>query len=418
MGDRAMWKWRARELRDEARIQSRGVCSLDIFDSPDPPAPDPQIGQAAAASAEVGREALGLAREQWAWNKAKADEVWPQAKAIVDKQVAMQDENLRRSESEWDTYQRLYAPAEERYVQRTMEWDSPARREERATEAAADVSRGYDTARGTMERGLSRSGVRAGGAGFTQANADLARAQAADTAGAMNRARRAVEGEGMAGLERLTAVGRGRPSTSFAADQLALSAGNSGVANTNQTVAGTNAGMSSAQGWYNTGLQGFGQQGNMLNNAYGNQLRGWQAGEESKNAGLGGLGKLAGTAMMFLNTGGVLKRGGAVPSGLMRKAHRTMAKYANGGMVNMHMRPGYAEGGMVDGPGTTTSDSVPAVIDGQQPARLSTGEAVLNAEAVQLVGEDFVNRINQAGLERRGSVGRAPQVVDGLARRV
>lgn len=415
MGDRAMWKWRARELRDEARIQSRGVCSLDIFDSPSPPAPDPQIGQAAAASAEVGREALGLAREQWAWNKQKAEEVWPQAKSIVDKQVAMQDENLRRSSSEWDTYQRLYAPQEERYVQRTAEWDSPARREERATEAAADVSRGYDAARGTMERGLSRSGVRAGGAGFTQANADLARAQAADTAGAMNRARRAVEGEGMAGLERLTAIGRGRPSTSFAADQLALSAGNSGVANTNQTVAGTNAGMSSAQGWYNTGLQGFGQQGNILNNQYGNELRGWQAGQEASSSGMAGLGRLAGqlgSAWIMANRGGVLrKRGieqpGYGPPGLVRRAERKLQKFANGGMVNMHMRPGYAEGGMVDGPGTSTSDSVPAVIDGQQPARLSSGEAVLNAEAVQLVGEPFVHRINQAGLERRKMSGGA-----------
>jgi hypothetical protein len=31
-----------------------------------------------------------------------------------------------------------------------------------------------------------------------------------------------------------------------------------------------------------------------------------------------------------------------------------------------------------------------------QPIRLSDGEAVLNAEAVKLLGEDFVHRVNEA----------------------
>jgi hypothetical protein len=69
----------------------------------------------------------------------------------------------------------------------------------------------------------------------------------------------------------------------------------------------------------------------------------------------------------------------------------TPKQYKGGGMV-------YAGGGMVKGPGTSTSDSVPAVIDGQQPAALSNGEAVLNKRAVALVGEDFIHRINKAGL--------------------
>lgn len=66
-------------------------------------------------------------------------------------------------------------------------------------------------------------------------------------------------------------------------------------------------------------------------------------------------------------------------------------QYKRGGMV-------YAGGGMVKGPGTGTSDSVPAIIDGQQPAALSNGEAVLNKPAVDLVGEDFIHRVNKAGL--------------------
>jgi hypothetical protein len=66
--------------------------------------------------------------------------------------------------------------------------------------------------------------------------------------------------------------------------------------------------------------------------------------------------------------------------------------------LGMLTRQGYAEGGMIEGPGTGTSDSIPATIEGVQPIRLSNGEAVLNEEAVKLVGEPFVHNINAAGL--------------------
>ncbi len=48
---------------------------------------------------------------------------------------------------------------------------------------------------------------------------------------------------------------------------------------------------------------------------------------------------------------------------------------------------GFAEGGYVTGPGTATSDSI--------PARLSAGEYVLNAAAVRRVGVQFLDSLNQ-----------------------
>lgn len=47
---------------------------------------------------------------------------------------------------------------------------------------------------------------------------------------------------------------------------------------------------------------------------------------------------------------------------------------------------GFASGGYVTGPGTTTSDSI--------PARLSAGEYVLRAEAVRRIGVDFLHALN------------------------
>ena len=51
--------------------------------------------------------------------------------------------------------------------------------------------------------------------------------------------------------------------------------------------------------------------------------------------------------------------------------------------------PGYKTGGMVDGPGTGTSDSI--------PARLSKGEFVLTANTVSKLGPEFLNTLNTTG---------------------
>lgn len=56
----------------------------------------------------------------------------------------------------------------------------------------------------------------------------------------------------------------------------------------------------------------------------------------------------------------------------------------------------YADGGAIDvsghkleGPGTGTSDSIPAVIDGERPAALSTGEFVIPSHIVKRLGTKF-----------------------------
>jgi hypothetical protein len=96
-------------------------------------------------------------------------------------------------------------------------------------------------------------------------------------------------------------------------------------------------------------------------------------------------------------------------------------RFAKGGKVfTPHMKH-YADGGgvgrqgldtvggqdmsnmgqSINGPGTGTSDSIPAQVDGQEPAALSSGEFVLNADAMKLTGEQIAEAINKAGLELR-----------------
>jgi len=71
-------------------------------------------------------------------------------------------------------------------------------------------------------------------------------------------------------------------------------------------------------------------------------------------------------------------------------ASRGWFKFADGGDVN---RKDFTPGGDVSGPGTATSDAI--------PAWLSDGEHVNNATAVQLAGLDTLETINNAGLSVR-----------------
>ena len=56
----------------------------------------------------------------------------------------------------------------------------------------------------------------------------------------------------------------------------------------------------------------------------------------------------------------------------------------------------YAEGGPVMGPGDGTSDSIPAMVDGVEPAALSQGEYVIPADVVSGLG----NGSTEAGVAR------------------
>lgn len=77
-----------------------------------------------------------------------------------------------------------------------------------------------------------------------------------------------------------------------------------------------------------------------------------------------------------------------------------------GGLIASFFSSGFATGGYVTGPGTSTSDSI--------PARLSHGEYVVNARAVSRLGVSFLNAINGLSAGPRLSAGRLAFAAGGL----
>lgn len=93
---------------------------------------------------------------------------------------------------------------------------------------------------------------------------------------------------------------------------------------------------------------------------------------------------------------------------------------------NQNYRPapggvtGYAMGGPVHGPGSGLDDAIPAVINGRQPAKLSSGEYVVPAHAVSALGngssEDGVRQLDHmvdgVMMQKFGSTNRKPRPIN------
>jgi hypothetical protein len=77
----------------------------------------------------------------------------------------------------------------------------------------------------------------------------------------------------------------------------------------------------------------------------------------------------------------------------LRAIQRLMQSVMGGGSGGSAGAPGFAGGGRVRGPGTATSDSI--------FARLSDGEFVLKARAVQHYGAEVFERLNRMAMPRR-----------------
>ena len=366
-----------------------------------PPKPDPLIGQAAMSNAAFAREMAQVGREQLSWEKDRAAKQDPLVEKIVNQQIASGDVNAARAESQWQIYRDLFAPIEERMVKDANEFDSQERKARLASEAGADVARGYQGALASNQRQMERMGVNPNSGRFQALATETNLGFAKDTAGAMNKARRDTELQGMAMREGAAKFGRNMPNTGLAADAASLNAGDSATSNMATGAGIRNAGLNAAQNWFGGATSANSSAGNLGLGQYQGQLNAWQQANQNSALGAAGLGTLFGqlgsaAITKKLREGGIIRNYRA--HGLARMASlNTKRGQAEGACAE----EGDASGGVVHGPGTGSSDSIPATIEGLQPIRLSNGEAVLNAEAVEMLGENFIHRINRAGLKRQ-----------------
>ena len=241
-----------------------------------PPKPDPLIGQTAKQNADIAQQQLDVAKQQLEWERDRASVQDPLIQKIVDQQIASGDANAARAESQWQVYRDLFAPVEERMVKDANEFDSQARKDRMAAEAGGDVVRGYQAARDTSQRSMERMGINPNSGRFQALAHEASLGLAKDTAGAMNKARRDTELQGMAMRQGTAQFGRNMPTTGIATDAAALNAGNSATGNLATQAGLHNSGLNAAQSWFGGATGANNSAGNTMLNQYQGLLGAWQ----------------------------------------------------------------------------------------------------------------------------------------------
>lgn len=215
------------------------------------PEADARIGDAAMKSAETGERYL-----QWMQGLSDVSQGWAQ--------------------EDRDRYNSTFRPIEDQMALEAANYNSAERKQAAATEAVADVKQQAALQQGARERNLAAAGVNPASGRFAAEDrrADAGTAMAA--AGAANLARRQVEATADAKKANMINVGRG-------------------------SAAAATTGMGQAAGMGTSGfqgaMQGYGQQGSLLNTQYQQQMQTWQA-QQSMYGGIGGaLGSIFGAVL-------------------------------------------------------------------------------------------------------------------------
>jgi hypothetical protein len=314
-----------------------------------PPPPDySQIAaaneKAAAIQAQVSREKLAWAKEQYASDRGITERV-------VNSALRTQDINDQNAAYDRQRYQNLYQPLENEAIAEAKNFASPERQRLEMGKAQANVAQQFDTARNAATQNLESFGIDPSSTRCAALDQGMRIQQAAASAAAGNQAQAMTEAQGRALRSEAINVGRGYPGQVAATYGTALQAGNQAV---NSTLAQTQSGastMGTGMQWQQGANQSLANWGNTLHQGYQDQMAAYNANNQGSGWG-SALGMIGGMAIKGAMT----------------------AMMAEGGQVPHDASP--SSGGAID----------------DVPARLTAGEFVFPKDVMQWKGEEWAQK--------------------------
>lgn len=333
------------------------------------------------------------------------------------------------AQDQWNYYKSHYQPLESGLIDQATKAGSPEEFAAARGRAGADVEGAFNQAQKTTQSRMQSYGINPGSPAYQSTAASLDLAKGSAKAGALTAADN--NQRALAYSKALDVVGLGRNIPAQSAASSANAANSANASSQTQFF----------QNQQNMKNIGYGLQPvvSKLSDAAGNWFNSGSTGPASNQVSSGwtpaqtqaydGTGESGGFDFAYKEGGPVTRfqSGGLVDVKSVLKS-RGFSDDAAKKVITPHMKGlkprGYADGGdvgrqglgddqsnmgvtidnetgQVIGPGSGTSDSVPAQIDGQQPAALSSGEFVMNAEVPKLSGDEILEAINQAGLKKR-----------------
>lgn len=262
--------------------------------------PDPNVGRAAIMQAETGEKWLEFSKEQFAVGNKRQEGIDALTNKVTEQQLSDMQKASDRSDDQWERYNTLFKPIEDRMVSDAANYDTPEAQAKAAAEAKADVMSSAAQGQQQNQRQMASMGIdpRSGRYAGIDRGTDLSTALA--SAGAQNNAREQVKATGMALREGVANFGRGNTATAAQQVGLGLNAGNSAAGNigaANQQFQQNNQVM--AQGFQGA-MQGYAGQANTLTQQRQQNIAVQQSADGASAAGIQGIATLGVTgAVLF-----------------------------------------------------------------------------------------------------------------------
>ena len=150
------------------------------------------------SNTQAAQLAADQSQQQLDWSKQQYADEAPLTKQFTQSAINQQDQQTQEAQSLWDTYQSRYQPIEADFAQKASTWNTPARAEQAAGSAEADVASQYDQARKAATANLESYGVDPSQTRFAALDLGTRVSQAAAMAGAGTQSRLNTEATGMA----------------------------------------------------------------------------------------------------------------------------------------------------------------------------------------------------------------------------
>lgn len=319
------------------------------------PPPDPRLYDALDKQALTADRMVEFTEQTWKENQVRLADQDALNRKVIDQQMRLADSAETRANDAYQFYQNKGRPVVEQALEDAKGWDSEQNLAAARGRATASATQQFDNAQAMQQRGLQRMGINPNSGKFAALNNQAMVQRSLGTAAMANGADEARRGQGAAMRQNASNIAQGLSAGSMGW------AGQSGGMGSSAAGIGS-AGINTANSVQNAAIGGMSSAGNMFGSnasghqaAYNSVLQGNQAQQQADQAAAGGVGQLVGMAAMFM-----------------------------------------ADGGKVQGPGTGTSDSVPAVNkDTGQRIQLSNGEYVIPADVVKAKGSEFFQKLIQ-----------------------
>ncbi len=286
------------------------------------PTPDPLIGQAAMKNAELGEDWLRFAREQFNVGNIRQEELDALTESVIKQQMATQDETNAWAREDRTRTKEVFQPLQDEFIKAAREYDTPAKQAQAAAEARADVVKSMGLQSQANSRQMARMGINPNSGRFQEQNRLDNLNTALASAGAQNAARTQMRDKALALKGDAINIGSGLPSSAAAAYGLGMNAGNSATGNAVQANGNWRANVGIVGQGMQGAMQGYANQGNILNSLYGNQVNAWAAQQQANATSAAGLGQLVGTgigayaALSDARTKTIIKPAGELPNGI------------------------------------------------------------------------------------------------------